>query len=250
MSLVTRYHATFAARSERGRRSRQDDAVMARTFASGPWLGLFAVADGVSGHLGGGAAARTVIEALSRAADAVERDPRTEPLDLLDRVLAAAAAEIAIARRRRPIERHAGTTLTVLALHDAQAYVRHVGDSRLYRFRGATRDLLTRDHTVAYQLLLEGALSAADYATSPMRRRLTRYFGREEATIERARFALEPLDRFLLVTDGCVESGADPVWHARGGEGYNPARCVRELFGSPGMASHEDNATAIAVAVN
>ena len=84
--------------------------------------------------------------------------------------------------------------MSALALHDREAIVVHVGDSRVYRLRGRDLERLTDDHNMGR----EGFPNI-----------LTRSLGaRERAKPDCRSDPIRPGDRFLLCTDGV--SGALP----------------------------------------
>ena len=66
-----------------------------------------------------------------------------------------------------------GTTLTAVLTAGLNALVAHVGDSRAYLFRGGVLQQLTRDHTLAQQLVDRGVLPSVESATGFMRCVLT-----------------------------------------------------------------------------
>src|SRR6185436_12499077 len=65
-----------------------------------------------------------------------------------------------------PERRGMGTTLTMAYLIWPRLYVVHAGDSRSYLMRGGQLKQITHDHTMAQQLVLEGALDQAEAASS------------------------------------------------------------------------------------
>src|ERR1700722_705114 len=120
-------------------------------------LTLFAVADGMGGHVGGEIAARTAIETLQAE---FARKPSAEGL-------AAAIHDAHTAVWERAHEdadlRGMGTTLIAAALvatDDGDRLVlANVGDSRAYRLHGHDLVQLTTDHSVAEELVARGGLS-------------------------------------------------------------------------------------------
>src|SRR5262249_21743725 len=79
----------------------------------------------------------------------------------------------------------------------------HIGDSRAYLLRRGHLQQLTRDMTVAQELLDAGMISEAALATHPMRNVLTQCLGRSaELATEMHHLPLKDGDRLLLCTDG------------------------------------------------
>jgi serine/threonine protein phosphatase PrpC len=96
-----------------------------------------------------------------------------------------------------------GTTLTVAASLGAELFVGHIGDSRAYLFRNQRLHQLTRDNTLAQELLDAGIARPEDTATQAMRHVLTAALAAgEKADPQVQRFHLSDGDQVLLCTDG------------------------------------------------
>lgn len=162
---------------------------------------LFAVADGMGGHAGGEVAAHTAMEALKQE---FARQPTVEGL-----VAAVHRANRAVWERSHadPDLRGMGTTLTAAALvatdDGDRLILANVGDSRSYRFHQGELAQLTRDHSVAEELVDRGELSQAEAAVHPHRHILTRALGvAPEVDVDVWQVTPEAGDRYLLCSDG------------------------------------------------
>jgi serine/threonine protein phosphatase PrpC len=158
---------------------------------------LAVVADGMGGHSDGARAAQAVVDTAARLvreqAELFTREPH-EALDLLCRQ----AQESVTA-----LSRSAHTTLVALWLYESRAYWIHVGDSRLYLFRGGRRVLRTRDHSSAQMLMELGEISEAEMASHPAQNRLYRSLGNNERPkAEIGGAETVPGDLFVLCSDG------------------------------------------------
>ncbi len=163
----------------------------------------WALADGLGGHGGGEHAARIAVEAVMGAsASAPGLDPR---------VLVSAANEAVIAaQHENPGLAQMRTTLVVLAVAaGGEATWAHVGDSRLYHFRGARLMHQTLDHSFAQTLVDAGRIAPAAIRFHEDRSRLLRTAGTPDCdpTVS-APVTLQPGDAFLLASDGFWEA----VW--------------------------------------
>lgn len=201
-----------AALSTTGRRSNNEDALLAR-----PELSLFAVADGMGGYAHGEVASRVALDELAGFVRAVTSDrERTWPNawdpkfslaeNLVDQAIRVAHRAVVEARPKDVTQM--GTTVAALYLdpESGRAVLGHVGDSRIYRWRGGVLTQLTRDHSMVEELRAMGALAPGDEAPR-FAHLVTRALGipgwqRPTVALDRP----EPGDRYLLCTDGLCGS--------------------------------------------
>jgi protein phosphatase len=162
---------------------------------------LFAVADGMGGHAGGEVASRTAIDVLQSE---FARRPTVEGL-----VHAIRQANRSVWDRSHadPDLRGMGTTLTAAALVGTddgdRLILANVGDSRTYRFHQGKLSQLSRDHSVAEELVDRGELSKAEAAIHPHRHILTRALGvAPDVNVDVWQTTPEAGDRYLLCSDG------------------------------------------------
>ncbi|MEO8451830.1 MAG: PP2C family serine/threonine-protein phosphatase, partial [Gemmatimonadota bacterium] len=127
------------------------------------------VADGVGGRAGGELASRAAVEAVAGyVTHAMEcfyvADPNNEAVfcETLERA-ARRGHEAVLARAEKS---GMATTLTMMLAVWPTLYLLHVGDSRCYRLRGGHLELLTRDQTMAQDLVDSGMLPADRAAES------------------------------------------------------------------------------------
>ena len=173
-----------AAASDTGlARERNEDSAYA-----GRWL--FAVADGLGGHVAGDLASATVVTAL-RACDAKVR--AAQLLATLGKAVRAANEVLARKVAADPALAGMGTTLTAMLWSGRSAAVAHIGDSRAYLLRGGRLLRITEDHRLDGLVDDPGRLSPAS----------VRYLdGRPERSPDMALGHGLPGDRYLLCSDG------------------------------------------------
>ena len=119
-----------------------------------------------------------------------------------------------------------GTTFSALAMEGKNAFIAHVGDSRIYLVRRGTLMQLTLDHTLVEEMVLKGLLTVREARVHPKRNIITRALGTEaRVEIDVIQMSLEEGDAFFLCSDGmsnyveerdilhAVESEAD--WQAK-----------------------------------
>ena len=78
------------------------------------------------------------------------------------------------------------TTAVVLVLKGESGFCLHIGDSRLYRFRGGAVDVQTRDHSVPQMLVLTGEIKTEEIRSHPDRNKLLRALGSGQRVNDRA----------------------------------------------------------------
>lgn len=181
----------YAARSDVGRMRRaNEDSYLVREP-------LFAVADGMGGHLAGDVASATAVEVLGRDAE-LELDERR--LEEMVRDANAAIWEKAQADAQL---RGMGTTCTLVWMEDSTAHLAHVGDSRAYLLREGALSQLTDDHTLVARMVREGRLEADEARSHPQRNVITRALGVDpEVDVDIFAIELQRGDRLLLCSDG------------------------------------------------
>jgi protein phosphatase len=216
--------------SHRGRvRHANQDACAAQ-----PRLGAFVVCDGIGGAAGGEIASHLASEAFLHALSlqSVGQPRRIAPKStngtpaqhngypadhpqtrLREAVCAANQAVLRHARKSQSL-RGMGTTL-VAALWDDRAgtptlWLAHVGDSRCYRLRHGTLELLTADHSLVEEQVRAGVLTQTQARRSPMRNIITRAVG-SQPTVEPeiAAHTAQPGDLYLLASDGLTRELED-----------------------------------------
>jgi protein phosphatase len=179
-------------------------------------LKLFAVADGMGGHLGGERASRMAVEILEREIEKARQEgllaapssdlPPGEPHPLrtiLRRAVVAADQAIYETAMANPALAGMGTTLTVLLFSGNQAHMGHVGDSRAYLYRDGRARQLTEDHSWIQEQVRAGLISAEEAKESRFRNIITRSVGFEPSVEpDLTAMAVQAGDAFVLCSDG------------------------------------------------
>jgi len=173
------------------------------------------VADGVGGHKGGETASRAALEAVaSYVSNMMEcfyrADTRQEDVFLEALRDAAMQSHAAVKQRGEQSGGLAGmsTTLTLAIGIWPMFYILQVGDSRLYRLRRSVLEQLTKDQTVAEDLVDQGILHRANVFRSPFAHVLSSAIGGQTNPVVTA-VQLDPSDVYLLCTDGLTKHVAD-----------------------------------------
>ena len=219
---------------------------------------LYVVADGMGGHSHGEVASKlsvdSICEFVTRNGDATPSPhPWDDALRPHSNLLRGA---ILSAQRRvlRAIEGDLslsgmGTTVVGLMVQDDVGAVAHVGDSRIYRARKGTFELLTQDHTWVNEQVMAGYLSDEQARTHPLRNVVTRALGGEaEVDIDLQEVTLENGDVFLLCSDGLTGMLRDEeILSVLQGEPDLNVAC-QTLIDAANARGGSDNITAVIVA--
>lgn len=239
----------MAVRTDRGRvRLHNEDAVCADASA-----GLAILADGMGGHHAGDVASAMAVSQLAaelgHRATAGLAAPSEVARHIADAVAAANTA-IRDAGRREQAYAGMGTTLVMACFHDDRMSVAHVGDSRLYRLRGAAFEQLTRDHSLVQELRDNVGGIADEAELSRYRSFVTRALGgAPHVDVEINDYDMASGDILLLCSDGLTDMLddamiADVLW---GSESIEAA--ADALLQMANDAGGQDNISVILVRV-
>jgi serine/threonine protein phosphatase PrpC len=172
-------------------------------------LRLYAVADGMGGHLGGERASRMAVEIveremiLARARGLSSNEAGAAMGHALRDVTLLAARAIYEAAHADAQHAGMGTTLTSAAFHDQHLTLCHVGDSRAYVYRDGRARQLTEDHSWIQEQVRAGLLSPDDAMVSRFRNIITRSVGFEPSVQpDVITVPVEAGDCYLLCSDG------------------------------------------------
>jgi protein phosphatase len=176
-------------------------------------IGLYVVADGMGGHLGGQTASsiavKTVGESVDRNKQAMLDGALVMPLEsspvprLLADAVRAACAAIYDAAQNDPDLQGMGTTVTTLVLQGGRAFIAHVGDSRCYLQRGDRIIQITDDHSLVNEQIKAGLITREQARQSRLKNIITRSVGFEkDVAVDTFALPVQEGDRFLMCSDG------------------------------------------------
>lgn len=225
-------------------------------FATLDPLGLWAVADGMGGHVGGEIAAQTAIASITAqaqlSADMLRQGQTAPPTFLTDAIMQAHQAILGRVRLE-PKLRGMGTTIVLLYIDSTEAltaHLAHLGDSRAYRFRSSSLTPLTRDHTLIEKYIDRGILTPKTARTHPERHVLTQALGMStpvKPTL--SSYPLEPGDLLLLCSDGLTKMMEDEdIQESFIAEKGDPIRTCDRLISESLDRGGADNVTVVVIA--
>lgn len=172
---------------------------------------FFIVADGMGGHAGGQEASRIATHAIQSYLE--ERWDAEEPSKIiLEQAFLKANQAILQDQSKHPERSDMGTTAVAVVFREDQPLCAHIGDSRLYRLRGAKLQQITEDHTWVARAMKLGDLTPDQARIHPWRHILSKCLGREDLRqIDVQPFDFQPNDRLLLCSDGLTEELSDQL---------------------------------------
>lgn len=174
------------------------------------------VADGVGSTKAGGEASRLAVEALVRevassfhdAYSAEATDPEVFSRLLHDAALACHDSLLTRARKE-PDKGRFATTLTVFLGLWPHAFLLQVGDSRCYMFRDGTLTQISRDQTLAQELVDQGVLTQTRAHGSQWANVLSSAIGGPQAAPVVTGFVREWGTVVMLCSDGLTKHVSD-----------------------------------------
>jgi len=187
-------------------RKNNEDSYIFKAFGSNGLQTAFiaAVADGMGGHAAGEVASAKLTEILQ---DEIEEHSLENMPYKLKELLEYANDEIYRLSSENNDLRGMGTTCTAMFYSEGFINIAHVGDSRAYFVRDGSIELITKDHTIAQELLDSGTIDDDTAKTCPERNILLRAIGTspyvEVDTYEN--IPVKPGDIFILCSDGLTE---------------------------------------------
>ena len=202
---------------ELGQRTNQEDSLFPALGKSTSDDRLFVLCDGMGGHEKGEVASATVCATLSRVILSAWHPGEVLSDELFLQALS--AAYDALDAKDNGEERKMGTTLTFLCLHAGGATVAHIGDSRIYQLRPASKNsparivFRTQDHSLVNDLVKIGEITEEEAKHHPQKNVITRAMQpcqehRAKADIAHLTDIL-PGDYFYMCSDGMLEEASD-----------------------------------------
>lgn len=194
MQVVSKTHVGLV-------RENNEDALLVRE----PYL--FAVADGMGGYAAGEIASRSTIKAFAAATHGLRHEQEENIGDVMLEAFNKANTHVHKMSLNNSNYNGMGTTMTALYLPGNEiGYCCHIGDSRLYRFRGGKLEQLTHDHTYVASLLADGKISEEEAMVHPQRHMLLQAVGVEdEIKADLLKVDVKEADRFLICSDGLTD---------------------------------------------
>lgn len=211
---------------------------------------IMMVADGVAGALGGEEASRAAVETIATyITHTMQCYYRADQAD--EAAFFAALSEAAeqghaavVARAKARGQEGMATTLTMGIGVWPFLYTLHVGDSRYYRLRDGVLTQVTRDQTMAQELVDAGALRPSDLPRSPFSHVLSSAIGTTHRPVV-IKGDLRPGDVNMLCTDGLTKHVSDDRIRERLATLESAEQACRALVDDALAGGGSDNITVV-----
>jgi protein phosphatase len=224
-------------------------------------VGLFVVCDGMGGHAGGERASRLAVDTIEKVLCQHRDSPgnpfqtntdlANSPLPEVVRDAIESACKNIFQVAQADASHHGmGTTCSALVIHGKNAFVGHVGDSRVYLVRGDLIQQISEDHSLVNEQIKAGMITPEEAKNSRFKNIITRSVGfEEEVPVDVMGLVCEPGDTFIICCDGLSNLVEDRTMHSVVRTlpvDQVPARLVDMANDAGG----DDNITVIAVQVS
>src|SRR3954469_9431205 len=254
----------FAAQTNVGKQREHNED----NFLVDKKLRLYVVCDGMGGHAAGevasAVAVRTLSEEIRKAQDLLDdyvkgstggsRVSKRDITNMLGFAVNCASRKIHAEAAQDEKKRGMGTTLVAVLFLGSQAFIIHVGDSRIYLMRNGSLEQLTEDHNVYNEFIKKKKIDLGNAAKLAPKQAITRAVGvYEPCEPETLVIDVAAGDRFLLCTDGL--SGyfdapeGSPEELAQKLKAPDPDSVVLDLVDTVNNRGGKDNITAVLVAL-
>jgi PPM family protein phosphatase len=209
---------------------------------------IYVVADGMGGHHEGERTSAYAVETLLKE---YYRQPHLTPEKRLRQIFNEINQSLITYTKEnlQPNER-TGTTLVAAVVRGDKLWVASAGDSRLYLVRGGGIRQITRDHTLAAELVRSGTMTKEEALESKVRNRLSRSIG-TESKLEVDVYPALPLHRgdiLLLCTDGLTQYATSETLLAAASHG-SAKEIVEHLIQFANDCGGSDNVTVSVIRV-
>jgi serine/threonine protein phosphatase PrpC/CRP-like cAMP-binding protein len=212
----------FAALTDVGRKREHNED----NFLVDKKLALFVVCDGMGGHAAGEVASalavRTVHDELKREKELIDDYvagkkgadlvTKRDILNMLEFAVNRASSRVHAEALKDEKKRGMGTTIVGILFAGNQAFIVHVGDSRVYLLRDGVLEQVTEDHNVYNELLKRKKMTREQIEKLAPKNAITRAVGvYEHCEPDSLVVDVVAGDRFLLCTDGLSQYFEDDL---------------------------------------
>ena len=172
---------------------------------------VFVVCDGMGGHVGGKQASSIAVKSII---DYLKKEKYPQPTQALNEALQFANMQILGYANAHPELKGMGTTACIVLLQESEAYIAHVGDSRIYLYLGKEKQLhrITKDHSFVQTLVDAGQITDEEAEHHPNKNRILKALGiKPELSPTFNKVQPKNGDVFLICSDGLSGMISDAI---------------------------------------
>lgn len=167
---------------------------------------VFVVCDGMGGHVGGAKASSLAVESILVY---LNKEKCANPIEALNGALQFANTQILGFANEHPEYKGMGTTACILLFQGDEAWIAHVGDSRIYLYLGKEKELhrITKDHSYVQMLVDSGQMTEEEAEVDSRKNRILKALGVTTNLQPTFNYQNKPIlpkngDIFLICSDG------------------------------------------------
>lgn len=223
------------------RRTNNEDASLVQ-----PEERLFALSDGMGGAAAGEIASGYFIDTVREVFSGQNRASEETVCALVREAFSLSNQRIIGHTAEHPQDVGMGCTGELLTFHADRYVIGHVGDSRIYLFRGGKLRQITRDHSLVQLQVDQGIISPQEAKQHPMKNIILRALGSDPSlSLDLIKGTVLHRDIFLLCSDGLSDMVADAAIQDILATTQSLEYKVRSLIDSANAAGGRDNITVI-----
>lgn len=217
--------------------------------------GLFIVSDGMGGHNSGHVASRLIVDTLPELVGKNLNLPtvelNTDHCAQLQHILTELSHIVVQQGKEQSGCFGMGATVAMLLVHNTSGLVGHMGDSRLYLYRGNQLQQITHDHSIVQYMVDTGSITEEEAESHQASNQVSQYVGMQGEPVPSA--DILPLlngDRLMLCTDGLSRLLPDEIMANLIQQASNPEEACHALINAANKAGGRDNVTVIVVDID
>ena len=230
-------------------------------FIITPEISLSIVCDGMGGHAAGEVASEMTAISITQYLLQNKKDidefishqnskNAGQITTLIHDAIIQASAEVWDVSVNDEEKRGMGTTLVLVLVVDNQAFVAHVGDSRVYLNRENKVEQVTEDHSFVNEMIRQGLMTEEQAINSPHANVITRAIGQQQfVKADVMQMELMDGDQFLLCSDGLSEYMHCSEFEKEFSNSKDPHVNLKNFIDYANKEGGKDNITAVIVNV-
>ena len=224
-------------------------------------MGLYMVADGMGGHLGGEFASKLAVATVEEIIKKFRLDPdatqihgvntnESSPGDQLRHAISEAGRRIHHQALYDENLRGMGTTAVAAMCQKGKIFIANVGDSRAYLVRDHSIKQLTEDHSLVSEQVKAGMIRPEEAKSHKLKNIITRSVGYQE-DVDSDILVVEPKtgDRVLMCSDG-LSNLVDDEEILKALEDHDLKEACEQLVNKANTRGGDDNITVVILQVD